>query len=78
MAMDEESRKALKEIIESSRPGGGSYGAIAKAPDGNPATSTTVDFTHTISENELRSTYLNLTDAEAESMGQRSPRTRLS
>ncbi|SRR5713101_291647 len=69
MANDEEVRKAIREAMESTKLGSGLHGATANASDGKPATSTTVDFTHTMSESELRSTYLNLTDDRGRTFG---------
>ena len=69
MEMDEEHKRAISEVIASVKPGDGLRGATSKATGGKPATSTTVDFTHTISASELKSTYLNLRDDRGRNYG---------
>lgn len=70
-SMDEETRKALDELIKASKPGRLVNNASQPSEGGDSAES--VDFKRRLSLSEVKSTYLNLTDATGRSYGWKFP-----
>jgi hypothetical protein len=69
--MDEETRKALDEIIKASKPG--RLIDNAGKPSEGGASAESVDFKRRVSLSEVKSTYLNLTDATGRCYGGKFP-----